>query len=292
MKRIVTVILAIVLVLTLVGCGSEPGSSEELPQYATPKSSGIVYKRVGLTSLSLELLYPTKRVSEKNPTVLVFHGGGWISGEPADFLTEFDVLCDELRENGVTVAAVEYRKALDGLTWRDCLDDCEDALSYLVENASRYDIDVERIGVAGYSAGAHLAMMVAIETGNQVRGCLSFSGPTCFSDNSASAYYSEPLAYYMTRAFDAENLLDIYRASPLVRLSRKCGSEFLLVSGSGDTVIPPEHAYAFEREGESFGLSVEARIIRGLSHSYASYPELTRLLEESAEWLCERIDAR
>ncbi|MBQ8510831.1 MAG: alpha/beta hydrolase [Clostridia bacterium] len=283
-RKIIAIVLAFVLLAGLFSCGTEP------VQYEHTESNEIVYKTTDDGALGLDILYPTRRRHDKNPTVLVFHGGGWISGSRTEFYEEFAPLCDGLRAQGVTVVGVSYRFALDGRTWRDCLDDCEDALAYLLEHAAEYDIDTENMGVIGYSAGAHLALMTAIESEDSVKVCVSMAGPVSFTTTPESPYYSSALAYYYDYIFGGKPasavMLD---ASPIALVSRKCGSSFLMVNGTADTVVSAVHAESFCREVTSFGLEAELILPEGLTHAYPAYDGFTELCGDIAAWVVERL---
>lgn len=277
-KLIAAALVAIMLLVTAAGC------SQSAPdQYESTEKNEIVYKTVDNTDLGLDIFYPTQRVYSDNPTVIVIHGGGWISGTRDEFYRDFEPLLSELRSRGVTVVGITYRLAVDGRTWRDCLDDCEDALEFLIDHADEYDIDVDNIGIIGYSAGAQLALMCAVETDDQVKYCVSLSAPTVFSINKDSKYYSEALSYYISRAFNSESQYDMYKASPIILLSRRCKTEFLIVNGADDVIIPAEHSEAFYNEAMSFGIDAELMIVDGLTHIYPMYADFVHLCGDIAD---------
>jgi acetyl esterase len=93
------------------------------------------------------------------PALVYLHGGGWVAGS----IETHDGFCGALaRDAGVVVASVHYRRAPES-PWPAPNDDAYAALEWLAANASALDIDPERIGVGGDSAGAHLAIGVALE---------------------------------------------------------------------------------------------------------------------------------
>ena len=283
-KLIAAVLTVVMLLMTAAGC------SQSVPdQYESTEKSEIIYKTADNTELGLDILYPTRRIYTKNPTVMLIHGGGWISGTRDEFYRDFDLLCDKLRASGITVIGITYRLAVDGRTWRDCLDDCEDALEFLIDNADKYDIDVDNIGVIGYSAGAQLALMTSIETGDQVKYCVSMSAPTVFAGNKESKYYSEALSYYISRAFNSESQYDLYKASPIILISRRCKTEFLIVNGAEDEIIPPAHAEAFYNEAVSFGIEAELMVLDGLTHIYPLYNDFESLCGELADKIVSHL---
>ena len=281
MKRIAAIILTMALML-LVSCG-ETYTEAEVP------TGEIIYKTVEDKQLGLEILMPTVNKQRRNPAVLVLHGGGWVSGAREDFTRDFKPLCDALRAAGISVIPVTYRLAVNGTGWRDCLDDCEDALNYIIENSKRLGIDEHRLGIIGYSAGGQLALMTAVETRDQVKYCVSMSGPTFFSDKKESIFYSESLNYYIKMIFPENDQIEMYQASPIIRVNRNCKSDFLLISGTADEVVKPSHAESFLRELESFGLTAELIEPEGLTHSYTAWSNFGNLCEEIAGYVIENL---
>ncbi len=277
-KSLLILLLAVLLAFStsFTACAGNERPLDEID------SAQIVYKEVGGISLGLEILYPTNAVKQKSPAVLLFHGGGWVSGAPEEFTTDFAPLCDTLRANGITLVSVTYRLAVNGCLLRDCIDDCEDALEFIIDHAEEYGIDSEKVGVMGYSAGGHLALMTAIEMESAVKYCVSLSGPTYFTRDESSSYYSEPLSYFTDCIFKGDNAFDLYRQSPIIRINRRCSAGFLIVHGMKDVVVPPMHSEAFANEAKLCGVDCKFIEPVGLSHSYPASPGFSELCGEIA----------
>lgn len=110
------------------------------------------------------------------PAVLVIHGGGWIRGEPADM----DRYATRLVEQGFAVANISYRLAPEH-RWPAQIEDCRTALRWLRSQAEGLHINPEKIGALGYSAGAHLATMLGVDSpknpAERVAAVVAGSGP-------------------------------------------------------------------------------------------------------------------
>lgn len=63
------------------------------------------------------------------------------------------------RVANISAYCVGYRVIGLGNTYPNMLEDVEDALRYVSENADSLSIDVHKVGVMGFSAGGHLTMM-------------------------------------------------------------------------------------------------------------------------------------
>ena len=91
------------------------------------------------------------------PTLVFFHGGGFVIGN----LDTHDGLCRVLaKESGARVIAVDYRLAPEH-KFPAAVDDAWAALSWIASQAERLGVDSRRIAVGGDSAGAALATVSA-----------------------------------------------------------------------------------------------------------------------------------
>ena len=94
----------------------------------------------------------------KLPMIVLIHGGAWITGDKWNFADHARQLADE----GFVVASINYRLAPKS-RYPAQLIDCQEAMRWVGESHERWNADVERLGVWGYSAGAQLAMMLALK---------------------------------------------------------------------------------------------------------------------------------
>jgi acetyl esterase len=95
---------------------------------------------------------------ESHPIVVFFHGGGWVLGS----ITSHDALCRRLcNQSACIVVSVEYRLAPEH-KYPAAVDDSFAATEWIAGHASELGGDPERVAVAGDSAGANLAAVVAL----------------------------------------------------------------------------------------------------------------------------------
>jgi acetyl esterase/lipase len=99
-------------------------------------------------------LYLPQR-TDRIPVVITIHGGGWANRSRGDMTPISQVLV----KRGYAVLNLNYRFA-PTYTFPAQLDDMYQALSWLLENADHYRLDVTRINAWGYSSGAHLAALL------------------------------------------------------------------------------------------------------------------------------------
>jgi acetyl esterase/lipase len=102
-------------------------------------------------------LYRPAIDAELRPTLVFFHGGGWVLGD----LDSHDILCRRLAISGMAnVIAFDYRLAPES-KFPAAFNDAITAVKWVLDNASAMGLDSDRIGVGGDSAGANLAAAVA-----------------------------------------------------------------------------------------------------------------------------------
>ncbi len=92
------------------------------------------------------------------PAVLVFHSGGMMFG---DRFSGLDAVLRWVRELGVRLVTVEYRLAPEH-PHPVPVEDCYASLLWLAEHANVYGVRMDRLIIAGASAGAGLAAGVAL----------------------------------------------------------------------------------------------------------------------------------
>lgn len=92
------------------------------------------------------------------PTLLYYHGGGWVIGD----LDTHDETCRVICNNtDCMVVSVDYRLSPEH-KFPTPLEDCYAALEWIVQNAETMQVDTDSVMVGGDSAGGNLAAAVAL----------------------------------------------------------------------------------------------------------------------------------
>jgi triacylglycerol lipase len=99
----------------------------------------------------------TTAPKEGYPVVLVVHGGGWVAGDK--WLTLNYGTC--LADHGFVAVSMNYRHA-PTFKYPAQVDDVREALVWIQDNRVAFNLDVNRLGIFGYSAGGHLGILVAL----------------------------------------------------------------------------------------------------------------------------------
>jgi acetyl esterase/lipase len=126
-------------------------------------TEGVAYANTGGATRRFDIARPAdERV---RPAVVLIHGGGWAAGSRD--LTHRAMYA--LAARGYVAVAIDYRLARSARTqFPGAVSDVRCAVRRLRADAARHRIDPERIAAVGFSAGGHLAAMLAL--GSDVQG--------------------------------------------------------------------------------------------------------------------------
>jgi acetyl esterase/lipase len=111
--------------------------------------NGVVYGKGGTTDLLADIAWPNKATAP-TPAVIHIHGGGWAGGD-----RRWQGPLGGFAQHGYFAASIEYRMDWQA-KWPAQIQDCKCAVRWLRANAAKYNVDPNRIGVIGESAGGHL----------------------------------------------------------------------------------------------------------------------------------------
>lgn len=116
----------------------------------------VVYGEANHVNLRLDVV-TVGSPSEAKPTLIYFHGGGWLEGTKEStllYMLPYLAL-------GMNTVNVEYRMAPDSLA-PAAVEDSRCALHWVYDHAGQYGFDTSKIVVSGHSAGGHLALMTGL----------------------------------------------------------------------------------------------------------------------------------
>ena len=120
----------------------------------------VAYLPDGNPKTTLDVYYPTG-TDKPLGTVVWTHGGAWISGDKANDRSYFEILAS----HGYTVVGLDYGYGPEA-KFPTAVFQINDALAFIQDNAAKFHVDVNRIVMAGDSAGANLTSQVAALTTN------------------------------------------------------------------------------------------------------------------------------
>ncbi|HEX7862065.1 MAG TPA: alpha/beta hydrolase [Verrucomicrobiae bacterium] len=142
--------------------GPEPKleAERDLTKDTENKVAGKRLIRLGNVTDPTITLYPAPKDKAHGGAVLVCPGGGY---HILALDLEGTEVCERLNEMGFTAVLLKYRVPRRAGIEKHAapLQDAQRAMGLVRQNASKWNIDPERIGILGFSAGGHLAAITS-----------------------------------------------------------------------------------------------------------------------------------
>jgi acetyl esterase/lipase len=224
-----------------------------------------------------DLYLPAKRAKdERSPAVVIIHGGGWTGGDKAA-AREFNIGTN-LALRGFVALSINYVLATkEKATWPQNLQDCMTAVRWLRKNAERLQINPDRIGAIGGSAGGHLAAMLAVvgpgdgldpagpygEFSCRVQCAVDLYGPADLTQRDRIAMLGKSRA----------EAPDLYRAVSPTTYVKQSTPPILIVHGTGDKTVDVKQSELFAATLKKAGAVHEMVIVEGAPHSFDLQPK-------------------
>jgi acetyl esterase/lipase len=126
----------------------------------------VTYCSPGHVAQLMDIYSPTTESGASMPVVEMVHGGGWTGGDrgPLDAIDpvpEVPAAMRGLLAAGFVVTSIEYRLA-PHYRFPASIVDVKCSIRYLRAHAAQYNIDPQRIGLMGSSAGGHLVSLAGL----------------------------------------------------------------------------------------------------------------------------------
>jgi acetyl esterase/lipase len=209
-------------------------------------------------SCYLDLYLPEGRQAP-SPVIVFFHGGGWQGGDRK----AMRLILAKFAKKGFVVAAPGYRVYPAG-RFPDFLDDGARATAWAKAHAAEWRGDPNRLFLAGYSAGAHIAAMLALD-----RRWLEHAGLDPHQDIAGMIGLAGP---YIEFPAEVPNLAAIFGAGAAAASALPAshvdgrGPPVLLIAGADDRTVRPENAERLADLIRSRGGVAQARIYPDIDH--------------------------
>jgi len=219
-------------------------------------------------------VYQPRKAKRPAPAVLYVHGGGWISGDKSDGAGHLFI--NELLKRGYFVAAVNYRLA-PKYKFPAQIEDVKCAVRHLRTNATQYNLDPERIGAMGGSAGGHLVSLLGLsdekagwdvgqytEQSSRIQGVVDMFGPS-----DMSKMFTERGRRLVTQVFGASGPEDpILKTSSPTSYITSDDPPFLILQGEEDEVVSPSQSQLLYDELVAAGLPAQLVMVKNAGHGF------------------------
>jgi acetyl esterase/lipase len=199
----------------------------------------------------LDLYWPdTARANGK--TVIFFYGGSWDSGAKNDYL----FVAQALAANGYTVVVPDYR-LYPAVRFPAFVDDGARAVRWTADR-----VGADKVFVMGHSAGAHIALMLAVNTPylaaagvdrTRLGGAIGLAGPYDFLP-----LKSAKLIEIFGGANNPESEAITFAKAPL--------PPALLIHGTADTTVYPRNSTNLAAAWRAAGAPVELKLYPDVGH--------------------------
>nr|WP_090277608.1 alpha/beta hydrolase [Mycolicibacterium komanii]CRL72362.1 alpha/beta hydrolase domain-containing protein [Mycolicibacterium komanii] len=220
----------------------------------------------------LDVWRPRELPAEPAPVLIFVPGGAWVHGSR---LLQGYALMSHLAEKGWVCLSIDYRVAPHH-RWPAHIHDVKTAIAWARANVDKFGGDRDFVAIAGASAGGHLSALAGLTANDaELEGELPDGSDTSvdavvgiygrYDWEDRSTVERVRFVDFLERVVVGRKLAerpDVYRkASPIAQV-RPDAPPFLVVHGSGDSVIPVAQARAFVER------------LRAVSRSVVSYIEL------------------
>lgn len=286
MKTIVLLVLASLASAALAEPAKAPAKQAPKP-FKLPAGikmeKDISYIPDGDVAQRLDLYLPEKLSDKPLPLIVHIHGGGWRGGN------KFPCPFTGMVLKGYAVASVEYRFSQKAL-FPAQIQDCQAAIRWLRAHAKQYNLDKQRVGVVGASAGGHLSALVGTSGGkkafapiggnedytDRVQAVCDIFGPADFTTVAQQAAEDKNVK----NIFQFNTPSDLYSALIGTRLDDKPKADavspvhyvskdnppFLILHGTHDSLVPYAQSVQLKGALKAQGVPVWLQTLPGSGH--------------------------
>lgn len=260
----------------IVSTASPDYTYEEEQVFITPQETPLPPSLINVTyctmdgvELKMDAYFPSER-SPSMPVVVYVHGGGWAAGDKRGGPGAVET--PALVNAGFAVFSINYRLAPEFL-FPAMIEDVKCAIRSLRAHAADYQIDPNRIGVWGGSAGGHLVSLLGtadesagfdvgeyLEYSSRAQAVVNMYGPT---DLTVPMTTNQQLQLLMN-AFPP----NLYAAGSPVTYVSPDDPPFLVLHGNQDKLVPVEQAYILNVRLAEKGVPVTLVIVQNAGHGF------------------------
>ena len=244
----------------------------------------ITYGKASDTELKLDLARPEG--DGPFPAIVFIHGGGWYQGNRQGYRGQIQ----EAAKRGYVAATISYRLMQFDETKKETttatpifpaqIHDAKAAIRWVRANAEKYNVDPNRIGVTGGSAGGHLSLLVGLtdraanlegesgspEQSSRVQAVVNVFGPTdmrfCY-DKSSVAWI-----FRLVMGGTPDEAGERYKAASPITYVSKDDPPVLTLHGDQDALVPVEQAKVLDEKMETVGASHTLMVFEGQGHGF------------------------
>ena len=236
----------------------------------------ITYSNVG-SRVALDIVRPKSiTASDRLPTVLFVHGGGFRAGNRESYLAQ----AARLAQRGYVTATASYRLA-PRHQFPAPVEDVKAAVRFLRANAAKYNIDPDHIGAMGGSAGGHLVLMLGLtadvpdfegtgpnrDQSSRVQCVVNYYGPSDFTQSYQKSV-DAAVVLPMFLGGDLNNNRRIHQMASPINWVTPRAAPTLSIHGTEDNYVAWEQSLWITTRLVDAGVPAELEIIAGAGHGF------------------------
>ncbi len=242
----------------------KPGSSQSNLTYCTAPDG---------TQLKMDVQYPAE-MRGPAPVVVYVHGGGWVQGDKTEGTGT--LFLPMLQRKGYITVSINYRLA-PAYRFPAQIEDVKCAIRHLRANATRYNLDPERIGALGGSAGGHLVALLGLadasagwdegayaDQSSRVQAVVDLFGPSDLTQFAGIARRGVGKEIFGAGGPN-DPLLRVF--SPVTYITPD-DPPFLILHGDKDSEVPPEQSQMLYDQLKAAGVPAELVWVKNAGHAF------------------------
>lgn len=222
-------------------------------------------------------IYLPANATGKIPLVIWVHGGGWLSNDKYADMGYMKATIAEILKQGFALASIDYRFSTQAV-FPAQIQDCNQAVAFLHENAGKYGLDTDRFALMGFSAGGHLASLMGLADNNKVPDFYFSKTSKSIDFKAVVDFYGPAELVLFPKANDPkspEGILigaapldrpDLARIASPVTYVDKNDPPFLIIHGEKDDLVSPNHSILLSGWLNSLGVENEVIIVKDAPH--------------------------
>jgi len=270
------------LALVALAFSAAPAFAQKGPKLpeGTTEHRNLSYGSAHKERNTLDLFVP--KSDKPLPLIVWVHGGAWAAGSKDGGNPAMKFL-----EQGYAVAAINYRLSQHAV-YPAQISDCKEAIRFLRANAKKYNLNPDKFGAWGSSAGGHLVALLGTSAGakdllladsphkdvsDAVQCVIDFFGPTDLLKMGAQAGAkskfdhdgpNSPESKLVGGPIQQKKEL-AQKANPITYVS-KASAPFLIVHGDADPLVPLGQSELLNDALKKARVPVELVTLKGAGH--------------------------
>jgi acetyl esterase/lipase len=264
--------------LLIILCFLSISACQSLPEKFDINKLGVIERDVEYCTmdgfvLKMDIYYPLTK-EERWPMILYVHPGGWTSETRGVDPTLVDI--QVFQKNGFLFTTVDYRLA-PTYKFPAMIEDVKCAVRYLRAHADEYNIDPERFGAIGPSAGGHLVSLLGttdkaagfdvgeyLEYSSRVQAVVDMYGVADLTPPFTKTLFFDRMEVFGT--FDHQD--PIFEIASPVNYVTPDDPPFLIFQGELDTTVPPKQSERLFRHFQKEGVDAELIMVKNAGHGF------------------------